>query len=425
MKSVINLIKKIESKEAKVGIVGLGYVGSSVAEASVDAGFDTLAFEIDLEKIKEQNKDKKSKLKATNDWSKLSTRDIICICVPTPLNQDNTPNFDIIKQAATTISKYLRKGQLISTESSLRTGITRNLILPTLEKSKLKAGKDFFLVTSPERIDPGNKKYKLANIPKVVGGIDKNSLKIAKSFYSRLTNKVVPVSSPEAAELTKLLENIFRFVNISLINEISDYAKGIGVNIREVISAASTKPFGFLPHFPSCGIGGYCIPVLPYFLLDDAQKQNLPLNIIKSATLVNESRPKQIIDRGINLLKMGEKSKSINNKKYSKSIDHLISIKKKKTKIFLVGVSYKAGSNDSRESAALKVWKAAEKMGAEISYHDPYVPFINNKQSMPLNKKTLASHDLIIITTPHKNISYKTILNSGKPIVDAYNILPT
>lgn len=403
MEIVKDLIKKIESLQAKVGVVGLGYVGSSVANAAVNAGFNTLAFDIDLQKVAKQN-NKKSKFLATNDWKKLAACDVICICVPTPLNKDKSPNFNIIKGAATTIAKFLRPGQLISTESSLGIGVTRSIILPTLERTNLKVGKDFFLSTSPERIDPGNKKYEFSNIPKVVSGIEKKSLKVATKFYSLLTTKVIPVSSPEVAEFTKVLENTFRFVNISLINEVSDFAKKIGINIREVVSAASTKPFGFMPHFPSCGIGGYCIPVLPYFMLDGASKHNINLDIIKSATKVNETRPHQIINTGLKLFN---------------------ELTGKKTKVLLIGVSYKAGSSEVRESVALKLWELAEKNGAKVSYHDPYVTAINNISSLPLTKKTIANHDLIIIGTPHQDIEYKKIIDSGKPIVDAYHILPT
>lgn len=422
MNHLKKLLNKIQNKKARVGIMGGGYVGGAIAQAASEYGFETLAFDVDPKKIISINNQKKENLKASNKWPLLATCDVICVCVPTPLYKNKKPNFNFVKKAITTIATYLKKGQLIIIESSLGLGISRNLALPILEKSGLKKDTEFFFSFSPERIDPGNQKYKITNIPKIVSGVGPNSLQAVSNFYSQFVEKIVPVHSLESAELTKLLENTFRFVNISLINEVTDYAKQFGVNINEVISAAETKPFGFLPHYPSCGIGGYCIPVLPYFLLNGNRQKKNSLNIVKAATLVNETRPKQVIKEGLKLLKIKSTKKTIKSPSLNTTVFHDLEIvqkiKKQIPKVLLVGISYKTGTSETRESSALKVWQAAEKMGAQVSYHDPFIPSINNKTSISLNPDNLSKQDLIIVATPHKEIDYQTIISSKKPILD-------
>jgi len=397
------LLKKIKAKKAQVGVLGLGFVGGAVAGASSKANFKTLGFEIDQSKIDFVNDSKTKNLKATNDFSKLGDCDIICICVPTPVNEDKTPKLDYLIQAGKDIAKNLKNGQLVILESSVALGTTRNILLPILEASGKVAGKDFYLGFSPERIDPGNKKYNIENTPKVVSGIDPQSCEMVYKFYSQFVSKVVPVSSLEAAEMTKLLENTFRLVNISLVNELNNYALSSGVNMWEVVDAAASKPFGFMAHYPSAGAGGYCIPVLPYFLLEDARKKGYELNVVESAARVNEQRPKQIVKKAREVLKK--------NGHFHDS------------KILLVGVAYKPGSDDTRESVALKIWSELLDRGAQVSYHDPMIPKINGSASVPLTGQSLSEHDLVIITTAHQEIDYQTLSQAQVPIIDTCNSL--
>ncbi len=453
MDSFSDLYQKISKKSAKIGVLGLGYVGGHLAEGIAEKGFDTVGFEIDQAKVKKYNTLRLPHLKATLEMRRLGETDIICVAVPTPVKEDKTPNFTYLEKALYTISNYLKKGQLVVIESSMAVGTARNTLFPMLQTSGLEVGKDFFFAISPERIDPGNNKYKLVNIPKVVAGLEEKSTKLTSLFYSKVVNEVVPVSTLETAELTKLLENTFRFVNISLINEIADYAEKSGINIIEVIKAASSKPFGFLAHYPSAGIGGYCIPVLPYFILNDAIKKGLEMSVIQAAAQVNEQRPKKIVTRGLSLIKNikqteanykepfnlktkvhnGFSKSSMDPKNYvavfhdikkeSKTNGHQKRQNNRKPRVLLVGVAYKAESSDIRDSVALKIWQMAEESGAEVLYHDPYIPIFKSSSSLPLEKENLSLIDLIIISTPHKNLPYHILVESKKPIVDASFIL--
>lgn len=457
MSPFLKLLHKINTKKTKVGVMGLGYVGGSLAEGIALKGFATLGFEVDSVKVDKYNKAQIPNLEATLDMNRIGEADIVCVCVPTPVNPDKTPNFKYLEQALTTIAGHLRRGQLVVIESSMAVGTARESLFPLLNGTKLKVGRDYFFAISPERIDPGNNKYQLANIPKVVAGLEENSTKLVSLFYSKVVDQVIPVSTLESAELTKLLENTFRFVNISLINEIADYAEASGINIMEVIQAASSKPFGFLAHYPSAGIGGYCIPVLPYFILNDAIGKNLEMAVIQAAAKVNEERPKKIVGRGLSLIKNALRKsdfdkKDLNEKMifaqskgdFSRQKEYVAvfhDIRKSakngkldtakrnqkkfnsKPRVLLVGLSYKAESSDIRDSVTLKIWEMAESMGAEVSYHDPYVPSFKNSRSLKLERETLSELDLIIISTPHKNLPYNLLIESKKPIVDASFIL--
>lgn len=403
MDQSLKLLKKIYSKKAIIGIVGLGFVGSALGKHTAKAGFLTFGFDIDNAKINQINNLKKKNFQAQFGFRKLLDCNIICICVPTPLITNQKPNLSYLKKACYQIAKNLKVGQLIIIESSVPVGTTRNIVLPILEKSGFIEGVDFYLANSPERIDPGNTKYPLYKIPKVVGGCDKKSLMLATKFYQQFVTKIVPISSLEAAELSKILENSFRLVNISFINELADYANAKGINIREVIKAASTKPFGFLAHYPSIGSGGYCIPVAPFYLLDDAKRSNISLKVLKASSQVNNLRPEQIL----------KKAKEVLNSK--NGLDRI--------KILIVGVSYKANSNITHGSVALKFWNLAEQMGAQISYHDPFVPTINNKVSVQLTLEVLTEQDLVVIAIAHSNLPYATLLGAKKPIIDTCHIL--
>jgi len=261
------LSEKIASKKALIGIVGMGYVGSSLASLVSDAEFNTIGFVRKTEKAKRINKTKNIRLKATTDTKLLKTCDIILVCVQTPIHTDKKPDLHFLKNAVLQISQYLHDGQLIVIESSVPVGTTKTIILPLLQKNGPKQNKDFFLAYSPERVDPANKEFVLKEIPKVVAGLDKNSKDLALMFYQSIVKKVVPVSSIETAEMVKLTENTFRLVNISFVNELADYTESLGIDIWEVIKSASTKPFGFLAHYPGPGVGGDCIPVVPFFYL--------------------------------------------------------------------------------------------------------------------------------------------------------------
>lgn len=382
----------------------MGYVGSALTEAALDVNFEILGFEINPDRVFQINNLGSPNLSATIDTKRLAECDVICICVPTPIGENNKPDLSILKKVASNLSKNLKKGQLVILESSVAPGTTRNIVYPQLAKSQLEIGKDFFLAFSPERVDPGNNKYTVNNTPKIVSGIERNSLKLVTNFYSSFVEKVYPVSTCEIAEMTKVLENTFRLVNISLVNEINQYALSIGVDIWEVIKAASTKPFGFLPHYPGPGAGGDCIPVLPYHLLDAAKKKSIPLKVVEAAAKVNELQPKKVVDKAIELAN----GKLANGHKLN---------------VLLVGVAYKEETADIRQSPALKIWKELEKSGITVSYHDPYVKKINGSTSQKINKSTLNSQDLIIITTAHRKVPYRTLVQSMKPVIDTKNIL--
>ena len=399
------LSKLIKSKKAKVGIVGMGYVGTALSEACYKGGFSILGFEIDPEKIAKINNLQKKNFQATEKIERLQECDIIAICVPTPLDEYNRPNLSILTKAASDISLNLKKGQLVILESSVAPQTTRNVLYPILTVGSSLKGSDFFLAFSPERVDPGNGKFNVTNTPKIVSGIDEKSLKLATLLYSSFVEKVYPVSSLEAAEMTKVLENVFRLVNISLINEINQFTKSIGVDIWEVIGAASTKPFGFLAHYPGPGAGGDCIPVLPYHLLEAAQKNNVSLKVVEAAAAVNEAQPQKVSQKAIEVI----------NGKFVKNGHN--------PKVLIVGVSYKEETSDIRQSPALKIWKDLEKSGMDVSYHDPYVGRINGSVSKRITSKVVAEHDLIIITTAHKKVPYRTLVRSKKPLIDTKNIL--
>lgn len=396
------LAKSVENRTAKVGIVGMGYVGTSLASGTTQAGYKTLGFEINPQRIVEINSLKWKNLFATNDLTKLAQCDVITICVPTPVDEKNRPNLKIIKGALESVAKYLRRGQLIVIESSIAPGTTRNIALSILEK-KLKAGVDFFIAHSPERVDPGNKTYDIRNTPKVIGALDKKSLELAAAFYGSFVEKVHPMSSLEAAEMTKVLENTFRLVNISFINEIAAFAKESGINIWEVIDAAATKPFGFMAHYPGPGVGGDCIPVLPYHLLKVAKQKKVKMRVLEASTRVNELQPRKVAQKAIELANGPLKN------------GHSL-------KVLLVGVSYKPESADIRQSPAIKIWQLLEESGMSVSYHDPYVPNINGSKSQDISSSNLKDQDLIIITTNHKKIPYNNFVKSKKHVIDTRNV---
>lgn len=395
------LKKKISNQTAIVGIIGIGVVGRSLSKIVASSGFKTIGFDIDERKVTTVSKQKHKNLTATSNFSYLSNCDVICICVPTPLTRKNKPDFSFIKKSTETIFGNLRDGQLIILESSICVGATRGLVYKKLKSSAKKDNKKFFLAYSPERIDPGNKKYNIVNTPKIVSGIDKESLILAKVFYKTFTKKVIIASSLETAELAKLFENTFRLINISFVHEIASYAKSLDLDIWEIIRLAKTKPFGFLAHYPGPGVGGHCIPVDPYYLLNTQNSKRSNLSLVKQALFINKVRPHEIV-------------------RYA---NHLIPKTGKKRIVLFIGISYKPDVSDIRQSKALVIWEILEKNGWKVSYHDPLVESYNGKKSVKLSKNYINSTNLVIITTNHSSINYSVFAKSKTLIIDTRNAL--
>jgi UDP-N-acetyl-D-glucosamine dehydrogenase len=394
---------KIEQKTAVVGIMGVGYVGSNLGWAVSSAGYNVVGFDIDKHKIYTINSAGKKNFIATDDFSKLGTCDVVFVCVPTPVDKSKKPNLTPFVRAIKSIKEYLKKGQLIIVESSVAPGTVRGIALPVLQTSGMTAENDFFLAFSPERVDPGNRKYEFCDIPKIVAGMGNTSKDLTASLYGKFVNKVVPVSSIETAEFTKLFENTFRLVNISLVNQVQEYADAIGIDMNEVVEAAATKPFGFLPHYPGPGVGGHCIPVDPYYLVDDAKKHNISLSIIEDAGRINSNRPKKVAGKAQRIL---EETNGV----------------KKHHTVLIVGVTYKPDVADVRESASLEIWEMLREKGYTVHYHDPYISAINGVSSIELSDDTVKNFDLIIISTDHKNIDYDGLLQAKIPILDTRNV---
>lgn len=424
----MEILNKIERKEAIVGIIGMGYVGLPLAILSSNCGFQTIGFDIDEEKTKKLNegisyikhikeeeikKAKKNNFYATTDFKKLSICDVILICVPTPLTEHLEPDMQYIKNTGEEISKNLRKEQLIVLESTTYPGTTEEFLIPILEKSKLKAGDDFYVAFSPEREDPANTNYNTRNIPKVVGGLDERSTKVAVSFYEKIVEKVVPVSSLKVAESCKILENMYRAVNIAMVNELKILFSKMNIDIWEVIKAASTKPFGFQAFYPGPGLGGHCIPIDPFYLSWKAKEYDLNLRFVELAGEVNISMPYFVIDRLIDAL--NERGKVLRD-----------------CNVLLIGIAYKKNVDDLRESPSLKIWDILLKKGAKVSYHDPFIPKVPKTrkykfeaESKPLNEEILKSFDAVIITTDHSFIDYELIKRFAKLIIDTRGVFPS
>jgi UDP-N-acetyl-D-glucosamine dehydrogenase len=415
---------KIESKKITIGVIGLGYVGLPLAYEYAAAGIMTIGFDIDDEKISQlknginyivdidskgvKNCIESGKLQATTDFSKVEICDAIFICVPTPFTPNKEPDISFIEQSAGEVSKYIQKGQIIILKSTTFPGTTEKVVLPILEKSGLVAGKDFYLAFSPERIDPGNKTWNTHNTPIVVGGINQKSTDIAVSVTKLAIEKVVPVSSPAIAEMEKLLENIFRSVNIALVNEMAQLCDRIGINIWEVVSAASTKPFGFMPFYPGPGIGGHCILIDPYYLAWMAREYDFVTKFITFAAEINEYMPFYV--RSMIIKEIARQP-----------------IRMQDAKILLLGMAFKRDVDDLRHSPALKVAELLIEEGiTNISFYDPYISGIKIgsriiESENSLDAELLKKYDLITITTDHSIFDFELIAASGKVIIDTRN----
>lgn len=415
------LLKKIKNKDAKIGIVGLGYVGLPLMIRYAEVGYKVIGFDIDNYKVEKLNQGqsyiehihsdeivlaKERGFEATVDFSRISEVEAIILCVPTPLNKYREPDLSYVLDTTEACAPYLRKGQVVSLESTTYPGTTEEELLPRLEKSGLNVGEDFFLIYSPEREDPGNPNFTTRTIPKVCGGHTEKCLEVGVALYEGVIDKVVPVSSTKAAEMTKLLENIHRAVNIGLVNEMKIVADKMGICIHEVIDAAATKPFGFVPYKPGPGLGGHCIPIDPFYLTWKAREYGVHTRFIELAGEVNASMPSYVmkkIGQGLN-----ERKVTING-----------------ANILVLGIAYKKNVDDMRESPSVELMEKLRKRGANISYSDPHVPVFPKMRahnfdldSVELTPSNLASYDCVVLTTDHDRFDYEEILKHSKLLID-------
>jgi len=421
---VTDLQEKIRSRKARVGVIGLGYVGLPLAVEFARAGLDVTGFDVDSGRVEDVNQGRSyivdmsdgemreilasGRLRATADFSHLADMDTINICVPTPLRKTKDPDLTYIVSAVRSIREHLRRGQLVILESTTYPGTTEEVVQPILEESGLRAGRDFYLAFSPERIDPGNPNFNTRNIPKVVGGHSPECAAAARTLYEQCIDTVVPVSSTRVAEMVKLLENTFRSVNIGLVNELAQMSQRLRIDVWEVIDAAKTKPFGFMAFYPGPGLGGHCIPVDPYYLSWKARMHDFEPRFIELAGIVNESMPRFVVERITEAL--NRQSKSVRD-----------------SKIHLVGIAYKRGVNDVRESPALNVMKLLFEKGAILSYSDPYVPKLREEglelSSVPLEATLSNGCDCAVILTDHTEFDYGFIARNARAVVDTRNAL--
>jgi UDP-N-acetyl-D-glucosamine dehydrogenase len=419
----VSLRAKIENKQAKAAVIGLGYVGLPLVMEIAAAGYKVIGIDVDRTKIARLKEGKSyildvpqsevsraiqsGQFTPTTDFAALRDVDTVSICVPTPLSKSRDPDISFILAATAEIRKHLHKDQLIVLESTTYPGTTDELILPELEASGLRVGDDFFLAFSPERIDPGNASFNTRNTPKIVGGITRACGETAAFFYSQFIDRVIPVSSTKCAEMVKLLENTFRSINIGMINEMALMCDVLGVDVYEVIDAAATKPFGFSPFYPGPGLGGHCIPIDPHYLAWKLKALNFQARFIGLAAEINGMMPSVVtsmVADGLN-----EHSRSV-----------------KGAKIMILGVAYKKNVSDCRESPALDVMRLLNEKGAILSYNDPYVPMLRlnaeTLTSVALSPAAIASQDCLVILTDHNSYNFKDIIQSAKLVVDTRNV---
>lgn len=421
------LLKKINDRTIKVGVVGLGYVGLPLAVEKAKAGYRTIGFDVQAQKVEMVNQGhnyigdvvdadlaklvRDGALSATTDFSFVKDVDFIAICVPTPLDKHQEPDIRSVKNSAAEIAKYLKKGTIIVLESTTYPGTTEELLRPILEEgSGLVCGADFYLGFSPERVDPGNLFYKTKNTPKVVGGIGADATEVIAAMYRAvLDGDVYEVSSPAVAEMEKILENTYRNVNIGLINELGRLCHEMGISVWEVIEAAKTKPYGFQPFYPGPGLGGHCIPLDPYYLTWKAREYGFHTTLIENSMVINDGQPEYCVERAMHML--NREKKAING-----------------AKVLLLGIAYKQDIDDFRESPAIRVYQELKKVGAEVSYYDPWVPkfklYGESGQSIEaLTPEVLESYDLVMVTCAHTNIDYEMVQKHARMIFDTKNAM--
>jgi UDP-N-acetyl-D-glucosamine dehydrogenase len=421
-------LESLNDKTLRIGILGLGYVGLPLVLRFSEAGFRVTGLDIDEEKVRLLTAGKSyiehisaesvlalhdKGFKATADFSLAAECDVLILCVPTPLNKYREPDLSYVTSTIESILPHMRAGQMISLESTTYPGTTDEELVPRIQSRGFEVGKDIFVVFSPEREDPGNTSFSTRTIPKVCGGYSADCLEVGSAVYSAVIDRVVQVSSLRAAELTKLLENIYRAVNIGLVNEMKIVADRMGIDIHEVISAAATKPFGFVPYYPGPGIGGHCIPIDPFYLTWKAREYGLHTRFIELAGEINSSMPDYVVNKL--LLALNEKQKPI-----------------KAAKILVLGIAYKRDVDDMRESPSIILIEKLQELGANVGYSDSHVPVIPklrghthlNLESVPLNASTLASYDCVLLATDHSDFDYDAILASANLIVDTRGRFP-
>jgi UDP-N-acetyl-D-glucosamine dehydrogenase len=420
-------LTKIQSGKALVGVVGLGYVGLPLVREFTRAGTKVLGFDVDAKKVKAllagrsyiehipsgvvRDMVKTGLFTATTDFKQLRRPDCILICVPTPLSKMREPDLSYVEATARSIAKTLRKGQLVVLESTTYPGTTKEVMLPILEESGLKAGRDFHLAFSPEREDPGREDYTTKTIPKVVGGYDKNSLAAAVACYELALDTVVPVSSCEAAEACKILENTYRCVNIALVNELKMLFDRMGIDVWEVIRAAATKPFGFTAFWPGPGLGGHCIPIDPFYLAWKAREYEMTTRFIELAGEINVGMPQWVVTKTMHAL--NDRGRALRG-----------------ARVLLLGLAYKPNVDDDRESPSYKLWELLAAKGARVDYHDPHVPVVPltrehpqfaGLRSKPLTAATLKKYDCVLISTDHAKVDYRFVVEHADLVVDTRN----
>ena len=424
----MDLQKIINSKSARIGIVGLGYVGLPLLRAFYDAGFSVLGFDVDPAKIEMLNRGENylkhlgenlvsdmispagnsgpPRFEATADMSRMGEADALLLCVPTPLGKHMDPDLSYVEDTTRLVAKTLRKGQLVVLESTTYPGTTRDVMLPILEQTGLKHG-EFYLAYSPEREDPGRKSHNTQTIPKLVGGLDKQSTDLAVSLYKYAISDIIPVSSAEVAESAKILENVYRSVNIALVNEMKIILTAMDIDVWEVIDAAATKPFGFQAFYPGPGLGGHCIPIDPFYLTWKAKEVGKPTRFIELAGQVNHEMPSFVVQR--TMLALNDHGKAL-----------------KTSKILILGLAYKPDVDDVRESPSFELIEQLEDLGAAVDYNDPHVPATHkmrhypnvNKQSVALSADSLANYDAVLIATNHAAYDYEMIAKNAKLVID-------
>jgi UDP-N-acetyl-D-glucosamine dehydrogenase len=423
------LIARFAERSAKIGVIGLGYVGLPLVRRLAEQGFSVLGLDVDAAKVERLNRGesyirhidgesiaamrRSGRFTATDDFARLSELDAVILCLPTPLTRHREPDLSFVERTAEALAPHLRRGQLIVLESTTYPGTTREIMRPILERSGLRSGRDFFLAYSPEREDPGNPELAIGNIPKVVGGDGPEALRLVRALYDAVAASTVPVSSPDTAEAVKLTENIFRAVNIALVNELKVVFEAMGIDVWEVIEAAKTKPFGYMPFYPGPGLGGHCIPIDPFYLTWKAREFGVTTRFIELAGEVNTAMPRRVVEKAVALL----------SERVGRAMNG--------ARVLIVGVAYKRNVDDTRESPALTIIELLEARGALVDFHDPFLaeipptrehPQFAGRRSTPLAAEALAGFDLAIICTDHDAVDYTLLVERCPVVIDTRNI---